>query len=580
VDVDLKAICDGIESIDPSVGVAVIAQDFTVKWANGVHLSRWPGLIGQVCYEYVNGFTKPCEWCPVYKTFKDKKIHDELVCSPNSVDKDSEWDIVFSNIVSIPVFGANQEVIRVVEAVFDSTAREKGDLRRRSSKYMALSEFGSILERLKSESQAADYLLFGAVWGKCLKFPKAELFIFEEQGKSGGPKVREIRTLHRKDCDGVIERFKTSLSQEKLTSLRGLLERSVKVEVFSRGKHPLLAEELASHYRIDSSVVVRGLSSRWPAMRLAPNIVSTKVLRMAGGLSYLLTVLTVETGRDLTTDRDLLDVGIYGSVAERALRNRQLATNVDLVLHKCEELLTKVGPDIEALYFAGSVASSFAHDLISSCDILRDQIEFMYSRATRTGKEAMWAHREIAKREISFMKSCLSRAIDVARMEQIGPDDFQEYNIHELIVEMRNSSAKRFHRDKIKFSFTPETKDGKVLCDRQLIRQVLNNLIINACASLQKATHRVREIKVRTQRSREFFKIIMEDNGVGIDPAIREDIWRPFFSTKRKGVGTGLGLMICMRIVEGIHCGKIEVESKHGYSATFTVSLPAWTHNG
>ncbi|MCP4610236.1 MAG: HAMP domain-containing histidine kinase [Planctomycetes bacterium] len=575
-------ICQRIQSFDPSVGLTVIGRDFLVKWANKVYLRAWPDLVGRVCYQHCNDFNRPCEWCPVKQTFEDKKMHDELVCSPNKKDTGLEWDIVFSNIVSVPIFGEDGEVKEVVEAIFDSTKREKGDLGRRSCKYMALSEFGCILETLKSESQAVDYLLFGVVWEKCLKFPKAELFILEEeeQGKGGELKVREVRTLQRKDCGDVAKQFKTSLSQEQLSSLRGLLKKSVETKVFSTGQRPLLPDALADHYSLDSSVALCGLNSRWPAMRLAPNIVSTKVLRMAGGRSYLLTVLTVGTGHDLTTDRDLLDVGIYGSVAERSLRNRQLAANVDLVLSKCEELLTKVGPDIGALYFAGSVASSFAHDLISSCDILRDQLEFVYSRATSTEKEAMRTYRGIATREIIFMKSCLIRAVDVSRMKKIGIDDFRKYDIHELVLEMRDSYTRLFHRDKIKFSFSPGTKDSNVLCDRQLIKQVLSNLIVNACASLQKTPHRVRELKILTQRSPEFFKIIVEDNGLGIDPSISENIWRPFFSTKRKGTGTGLGLMICKRIVEGIHCGKIDVESKNGSSAIFTVSLPTWTNDG
>jgi len=575
---DAQEICEFAGSIDPTVGIAIITKDYRVKWANPEHLRRWPDLIGKVCYKHVNGFKSQCEWCPVKKTFKDKKMHNELVCSPNKMDRNLKWDILFSNIVSIPIFGTNGEVSEVVEAVFDSTKREKGDLKKQSSKYMSLSKFGTTLEKLKSESQAADYLLLGVVWGKCLKFPKAELFILEDQEKNTIPIVREVRSLQRKLCEDVIKRFKTSLTQDELTTLCGLFKRYVAVESFSQVKRSLLPDVLASRYNVDSNVVVRGLRSQWPAIRFAPNIVSTKVLRTARGRSYLLTLLTVGTRRDLTTDRDLLDVGIFGSVAERALRNRQLASNVDSVLIKCENLLTKVGTDIQALYFAGSVASSFAHDLISSCNVLRDQIEFMYSRATRTGKEAMWAHREIARGEISFMRSCLSRAVDVARMEQIGPEDFRECDIHKLVLEIRDSSEKLFHHDKIRFSFSPGTKESKILCDQQLIKQVVKNLIVNACASLQKSTHRVRDLRVITQRDTEFFKIIVKDNGIGIDPVIINDIWRPFFSTKRKGIGTGLGLMICRKIVEGIHSGKIEVESEHGYSATFIVSLPTQTN--
>ena len=226
------------------------------------------------------------------------------------------------------------------------------------------------------------------------------------------------------------------------------------------------------------------------------------------------------------------------------------------------------------LYFAGSVVSSFAHDLLSSCDILRDHVEFMYSAVGSKAADALKSYRTVAKREIDFMKGCLTRAITVARMEKITCDQFKDTSINEMVVEIGEAFRKFFDRDKISFEFSRKTQLDNVSCEPLLIKQVLGNLIANACASLQKATHRVRQIKVSTERDQDSLRIVVEDNGLGIEPTIFDEIWRPFFSTKRKGVGTGLGLMICKRIVEDIHGGTIRAESKHGYWARFTVSLP------
>ena len=68
-------------------------------------------------------------------------------------------------------------------------------------------------------------------------------------------------------------------------------------------------------------------------------------------------------------------------------------------------------------------------------------------------------------------------------------------------------------------------------------------------------------------------RIDIEDNGCGIEPAIRERIFDPFFTTKPIGQGTGLGLSISYGIVQE-HGGRIEVQSEPGQGSCFTVHLP------
>jgi len=64
-----------------------------------------------------------------------------------------------------------------------------------------------------------------------------------------------------------------------------------------------------------------------------------------------------------------------------------------------------------------------------------------------------------------------------------------------------------------------------------------------------------------------------EDNGPGIPEAIRQDIFKPFFTTKPAGQGTGLGLYICHDIVAR-HGGILTLEKSHGKGARFVVKLP------
>lgn len=104
--------------------------------------------------------------------------------------------------------------------------------------------------------------------------------------------------------------------------------------------------------------------------------------------------------------------------------------------------------------------------------------------------------------------------------------------------------------------------------NRDKIIQVLINLVRNAV----QATSEGDEITVLVGQNQNHGIIRISDNGCGIASEHLSNIWQPFFTTKGEE-GTGLGLDICKRIVEG-HCGKISCESQMGGGTTFTIELP------
>ncbi|MEW6665809.1 MAG: ATP-binding protein [Thermodesulfobacteriota bacterium] len=113
-----------------------------------------------------------------------------------------------------------------------------------------------------------------------------------------------------------------------------------------------------------------------------------------------------------------------------------------------------------------------------------------------------------------------------------------------------------------------------VSMDPGAVRRMLNNLVSNAiaaCARDQgKASH---SIALRADYlDRAHFVLEVEDDGIGMDDATSERLFKRFFSTK--GVdGTGLGLMVVHEIVEG-HGGKIQVLSAPGKGSLFRIILP------
>ncbi|WP_047154790.1 ATP-binding protein, partial [Aneurinibacillus tyrosinisolvens] len=104
------------------------------------------------------------------------------------------------------------------------------------------------------------------------------------------------------------------------------------------------------------------------------------------------------------------------------------------------------------------------------------------------------------------------------------------------------------------------------------LTQCLVNLIKNGI----EASSGNGKVEIGTEKRDENIVIKIVDNGVGMDEEQVKRLGTPFYSTKEKG--TGLGLMVCYRIIE-MKKGKIEVESEKGKGTSFSIILPAITEN-
>jgi light-regulated signal transduction histidine kinase (bacteriophytochrome) len=106
------------------------------------------------------------------------------------------------------------------------------------------------------------------------------------------------------------------------------------------------------------------------------------------------------------------------------------------------------------------------------------------------------------------------------------------------------------------------------------LQQLFQNLIGNAIKYHRPGIPPV--VKVSATREDSEWRFAIEDNGIGIEPRYRERIFGLFkrLHAQNEYPGTGIGLALCLRIVERHH-GKIWVESEPGKGSTFYFTLPA-----
>jgi two-component system C4-dicarboxylate transport sensor histidine kinase DctB len=115
--------------------------------------------------------------------------------------------------------------------------------------------------------------------------------------------------------------------------------------------------------------------------------------------------------------------------------------------------------------------------------------------------------------------------------------------------------------------------DMVIMADALQLEQVCINLIHNALDALIATPKDEKRVDITVERLPNAVLLSVTDSGPGIDPAIRDKIFTPFFTTKKSGEGIGLGLAIVDNIVRSMH-GVIEARNMPPRGARFTLRLP------
>ena len=123
------------------------------------------------------------------------------------------------------------------------------------------------------------------------------------------------------------------------------------------------------------------------------------------------------------------------------------------------------------------------------------------------------------------------------------------------------------------FDVDVEANLPTILADPWALEQVIINLLINASQVMDKENSRLGLKAFVEKNGRNRFTIEITDNGCGMDEETKKKIFFPFFTSKKDGKGTGLGLYIVKSLVEEM-AGHIEVETQPCDGSTFRISIP------
>lgn len=149
------------------------------------------------------------------------------------------------------------------------------------------------------------------------------------------------------------------------------------------------------------------------------------------------------------------------------------------------------------------------------------------------------------------------------------PQNFENNNLNHIITETMYFLESLCVKENIKVTYLLSEKRPMIYADAIQINQVVVNLVVNAIQAMPKGG----ELKISTVNSTSFVVLSIEDTGTGISEEIKQDIFKPFFTTKEINKGTGLGLSVVHGIVTA-HKGEITVISEKEKGTKFEIKFP------
>jgi signal transduction histidine kinase len=211
----------------------------------------------------------------------------------------------------------------------------------------------------------------------------------------------------------------------------------------------------------------------------------------------------------------------------------------------------------------GELAASVAHELRNPLATIN--ISAFNLKKKIRGQDRL-KHLARIKRKIEEANLIIDNLLSYSRLKPPRKEDCSLYRkISEVAGEILEN--RRIDRGKLKLDIDP-LMDITILADPHQIGEILANLLNNAFNAIAETGGRV---IVRGCVRDENAEVIVDDNGVGIEPEDLERIFDPFFSTRPNG--TGLGLPICRQIIRG-HGGSIEIDSEKGEGTSVKLSIP------
>jgi len=268
----------------------------------------------------------------------------------------------------------------------------------------------------------------------------------------------------------------------------------------------------------------------------------------------VLKIRSVEVkNRELTLEREqlLLEIQAWNEELEQRIR-------------KESEALRKAHAEVvqsQKLATLGYLAAGMAHEIRNPLNSIS-----LFVQLIKEGVEDAEKTEYVEKilQEVDRVDATLRKLLDTAKRPRF---ELTEVNIEDIIQKTLDSFAPQISTQKITLIFLPKRNLPRLKADPAEIQQIFTNLLLNAIDEMPAGG----ELAIELDHDDRDIIIQVSDSGKGIPEENLPNIFDPFFSTKSRG--TGMGLPVVLRIIKN-YGGRIEVVASGKSGTTFLVRLP------
>ena len=216
----------------------------------------------------------------------------------------------------------------------------------------------------------------------------------------------------------------------------------------------------------------------------------------------------------------------------------------------------------EHLSSLGEMAAAISHEIRNPLGIIRSSSELLKKKIIAV--EPSNTVPDIIIEESSRLNNIITDFLNYARPRK---PNLLPCSVEEIVNKNIIFLTTQKEMDKFQFRKAFNGNLPELTADSAMLYQAFLNILINATQSMPEGG----EISITTDANNNSVTVSFEDEGIGIPDELLEKIWNPFFTTKEKG--TGLGLGIVRKIIE-LHNGRVRIQNRPVGGACVMVTLP------
>jgi len=264
------------------------------------------------------------------------------------------------------------------------------------------------------------------------------------------------------------------------------------------------------------------------------------------------------------------------SAVEECRRFNVELMKVNRHLEKANRELQKSQEQIiqsEKMFAVGQLASGVAHEINNPLGSILTYIKLAIKKLDNYSSDSNILEISQLKKYMATVEGEVNRCKVITRslldFSRVREPEMNVVDINDILNNALELVEHQLSEQRINLVKKVGSSTSKIVADSHQIQQVFINIILNAIHAMSEGGI----LEITTRKRSKSAEIVFKDSGCGIVDEDLPRIFTPFFTTKKVGEGTGLGLSVAYGIIEN-HGGEIIVKSKTGEGTTVIIMLP------